>query len=83
MGIVVRFVSQIRILSDSGRKRFNNTTLKSNLKMKIIQDSGEGNQIGGNDIVRINRAYKRFLILIRLYDSPYIFIRSRVNRSNF
>ena len=54
--------------------------------MKIIQDSGEGNQIGGNEIVRISRAYKRFFNLIqdyRLYDSPYIFIRSRVNRSNF
>ena len=75
MGIVVRFVSQIRILSDSlGRKRFNNTTLKSNLKMKIIQDSGEGNQIGGNEIVRISRAYKRFFNLIQDYMTLPIFL---------
>ena len=37
--------------------------------MKIIQDSGEGSQIGGNDIVRINRAYKRFFNLIQDYNN--------------
>ena len=42
--------------------------------MKIIQDSGEGNQIGGNEIVRINRAYKRFFNLIQDYMTLPIFL---------